>query len=57
VPASKGTPTIATSQSGTSLSSGSLANVEAPANRGTFVPLTGCIGALSLFFYITVLVI
>jgi len=53
VPASNGTPTIATSQFETSLSPGSLANVDAPANRGTLVPLTGCIGVLSFFFSLT----
>ena len=41
MPASNGTPTIATSQLSTSLNSGSLANVEGPANLGTLVPLTG----------------
>jgi len=41
VPASNGTPTIATSQLSTSLYSGNLANVDGPANLGTFVPLTG----------------
>ena len=41
VPASNGTPTIATSQLLTSLNSGNLANVDGPANLGTFVPLTG----------------
>ena len=41
---------MATSQLSTSLSSGSLAKVEGPANLGTFVPLTGCIGFLFFLF-------
>ena len=41
---------MATSQLETSLNSGSLANVDAPANRGTLVPLTGCMGFLFFFF-------
>ena len=49
MPASKGIPTMATSQLSTSLNSGSLANVEGPANLGTFVPLTGCIGFPNIF--------
>jgi hypothetical protein len=53
VPASNGTPTIATSQLSTSLNSGSLANVEGPANLGTLVPanrleLDFCYGLFSL---------
>ena len=51
MPASNGIPTIATSQFSTSLSSGNLAKVEGPANRGTLVPLTGWIGSLFLFFF------
>ena len=51
MPASNVIPTIATSQLLTSLNSGSLANVEGPANLGTFVPLTGWIGSLFLFFF------
>ena len=43
-------PTIATSQLPISLNSGNLAKVLGPANRGTFVPLIGCIG--SFFFVI-----
>ena len=49
------TPIIATSQLSTSLNSGNLAKVEGPANLGTFVPLTGCIGVLSFFFFIKLL--
>ena len=41
---------MATSQLSTSLNSGNLAKVEAPANLGTFVPLTGCIGVLPFFY-------
>ena len=44
---------MATSQLETSLNSGSLANVDAPANRGTLVPLTGCMGFLFFFFSFT----
>ena len=43
---------MATSQYSTSLNSGNLAKVEGPANLGTFVPLTGWIGSLLLFFFI-----
>ena len=49
VPASKGIPTIATSQLSTSLSSGNLAKVDGPANLGTLVPLTGWMGFLFFF--------
>ena len=42
-------PTIATSHFSTSRNSGNLANVDGPANLGTFVPLTGCI--VFLFFF------
>ena len=52
MPASNGTPTIATSQLSTSLNSGSLANVDGPANLGTYVPLIGWIGFLLRSFFI-----
>src|SRR5687767_1723667 len=52
-PESNGIPRIATSQRSMSRSSGSRTNVEAPAYRGTTVPLTGWIGGSSILGILT----